>query len=1031
MNHFRLPSGSSVPNIFNFNQPSPVSSPLRPQQQQKQAAQPRQIHRNRISYSCHACRRRKVKCDRLHPICSNCTKTVESCVYDDHAINGNKGGKDEKNQKAGGGTKRRRTNEGTLTMSEDGEEGGNGMNPTATRITTSSASPPKSTLGVSKEADLETRMNRLAEIVDRWYKDASAHGAAPDGLAPRPGLQTTGHDNATKTNTLDENGFAQSQAYLYLLQQATGPIRHNSTDLNHSASSASPSPTHTLSPNISITPGSSIGGRSQESENNGPGWAASNTPIKILNEKIEAARQSENDDVDDLGIGHLSIQGGGRSRYVGTSFWGLLSSEINELNQILKTHTHFDRIGNRRECEEHFKNTPKPQPTLAPPQPQPQPEYRAGCPQAVLAMFSKASFLQFEPREIEARTCEVVPAILKSLPNKSFANHLYKSFLHGVHPVMPLLHAPTFDEDYQHFWGWYPDNQHQFPDSKLTENPTFLPLLMAVLYAGAISMSSKTINKLTGGEWTKETLSSRLYAATMKEPLTSCSFVGMAMRVAQSMGLHRDGSLFELSEVECEVRRRVWWHIMYLDVQGAIATGLPPLGGSGDDLYDTKMVSELRDEYIGLAPGAPDPVTPMTPHNSRCQEFHKEKIDIRSSPAMILAVGRYESTILLRKIITRLFAIRGSKRSDLMEMGKMIYELKMSLEKKISRIPARGIPEMGFTPPVGSKGEPEVPNEVERAVVFNSWARIMLSLLSDRAFGVLYQPFLKSAKSNMWKHARNCALHFCHSFLRKFLHLSRTQLFQPYQWFCPGTYQPLHATMILILDLHERPFAPEAPSPAALSTKFSPSLASTGTTLQATARVAYEKAGIKIPPSAPQEQSGTTKDPDTKLGGCGVQLGGCVSPLGGCNSQQEYYPNFPQFAMDHTTAVTQPAPVPPIPPPFIPVHVRPVTPPPPKMDDVPGGGSFEELLQMDTIIDAEDKAFFTDAVAAHFLQEQQSRDVELGFGMTEEAASPPPPPASQFTPPAEGAGQDMMDFDWEEWDQVFGKYVSVDVGDIL
>lgn len=56
------------------------------------------------------------------------------------------------------------------------------------------------------------------------------------------------------------------------------------------------------------------------------------------------------------------------------------------------------------------------------------------------------------------------------------------------------------------------------------------------------------------------------------------------------------------------------------------------------------------------------------------------------------------------------------------------------------------------------------------------------------------------------------------------------------------------------------------------------------------------------------------------------QLGGCVSPLGGCGSQQEYYPNFPQFAMDHTTAVTQPAPVPPIPPPFIPVHVRPVTP---------------------------------------------------------------------------------------------------------
>ncbi|KAI5844402.1 fungal-specific transcription factor domain-containing protein [Morchella snyderi] len=972
----------------------------------------------------------------------------------------------------GGGTKRRRTNEGALIVSEDEESypGGNGINPTTRTTTSSSASPPKSTLGASKEADLETRMNRLAEIVDRWYKDASTHGALSDGLATRPRLQTTGRDDTTATDTLAENGFAQSQAYLYLLQQATGL---STIDPNHSASSASPSPTHTLSPNVSITPESSIGGRSQEPENDGPGsgWAASNTPmtIKIFNEKIEAVRQSENDDVDDLGIGHLSIQGGGRSRYVGTSFWGLLSSEINELNQILKTHTHFDRIGDREACEEHYKNSPKPQPTLAPPQPLPQAEYRPGCPQAMLAMFSKASFLQFEPREIEARTCEVVPAILKSLPNKSLANHLYKSFLHGVHPVMPLLHAPTFDEDYQHFWRWYPDNQQQFPDSKLRENPTFLPLLMAVLYAGAISMSSKTIHRLTGGEWTKETISSRLYGATMsalaacafprsptvnslisflivqtclireEEPLTSCSFVGMAMRVAQSMGLHRDGSLFKLSEVECEVRRRVWWHIMYLDVQGAIATGLPPLGGSGDDLYDTKMVSELRDEYIGLAPGAPDPVTPMTPHNSRCQEFHKEKIDIRSSPAMILAVGRYESTILLRKIITRLFAIRGSKRSDLMEMGKMIYELKMSLEKKISRIPARGIPEMGFIPPVDSKGGPEVPNEVERTVVFNSWARIMLSLLSDRAFGVLYQPFLKSAKSNMWKHARNCALHFCHSFLRKFLYLSRTQLFQPYQWFCPGTYQPLHATMILILDLHQRPFALEAPKSRGFVDEVFAVFGEHGNystgdgeggnrplmeggreawrMLWRLRKKAYEKAGIKIPLPASQEESGTTKDPDIKLDG-------------GCGSQQEYYPNFPQFAMDHTTADTPPVPVSPIPPPFIPAHVRTVTPPPPNMEDMTGGGSFEELLQMDTIIDAEDKAFFTDAVTAHFLQEQQSREVELSFGMTEEAAEPPPA-TNQFNSPAEGAGRDMMDFDWEEWDQVFGKYVSVGVGDIL
>lgn len=371
------------------------------------------------------------------------------------------------------------------------------------------------------------------------------------------------------------------------------------------------------------------------------------------------------------------------------------------------------------------------------------------------------------------------------LPSVSLADRLYKSFLHGVHPVMPLLHAPTFDAEYKCFWKWYPDNMHVCPSNELLDNPTFLPLLMAVLYAGTISMSSKTIKAVTDGEHTKESLTSRLYGATMsslaacafprsptvnslisflivqtclireEEPLTSCSFVGMAMRVAQSMGLHRDGSLFGLSEIECEVRRRVWWHIMYLDVQGAIATGLPPLGGSGDDLYDTKMVSELKDEYIGLPPGAPEPVTAMSAHLPRCQEFYKDKLETRTSPAMILAVGRYESTLLLRTIITRLFAIKRSKKSDLMEMGKMIYELKTKLEARISRIPTRGIPEMGFIPPRDPNEIGTMSSELENAIVFNSWARIMLSLLSDRAFGVLYQPFLKSAKSTMWKHARN------------------------------------------------------------------------------------------------------------------------------------------------------------------------------------------------------------------------------------------------------------------------------------
>jgi Fungal Zn(2)-Cys(6) binuclear cluster domain len=47
---------------------------------------PRVRRRNRIITSCLECRRRKLKCDKLHP-CTNCTKFVRDCVFLAPALN--------------------------------------------------------------------------------------------------------------------------------------------------------------------------------------------------------------------------------------------------------------------------------------------------------------------------------------------------------------------------------------------------------------------------------------------------------------------------------------------------------------------------------------------------------------------------------------------------------------------------------------------------------------------------------------------------------------------------------------------------------------------------------------------------------------------------------------------------------------------------------------------------------------------------------------------------------------------------------
>ncbi|KAI1737948.1 c6 zinc finger domain-containing protein [Xylaria scruposa] len=49
---------------------------------------------------------------------------------------------------------------------------------------------------------------------------------------------------------------------------------------------------------------------------------------------------------------------------------------------------------------------------------------------------------------------------------------------------------------------------------------------------------------------------------------------GVVVRIAQKMGLHRDGEILGLGPFESEMRRRLWWQIIMLDAKYAIMSGL-------------------------------------------------------------------------------------------------------------------------------------------------------------------------------------------------------------------------------------------------------------------------------------------------------------------------------------------------------------------------------------------------------------------------------------------------------------------------
>lgn len=90
---------------------------------------------------------------------------------------------------------------------------------------------------------------------------------------------------------------------------------------------------------------------------------------------------------------------------------------------------------------------------------------------------------------------------------------------------------------------------------------------------------------------------------------------GLAIRIAQSLGLHRDGKKLGLSPFQSEIRRRLWWHLLCRDSRGGEDYGLENTNGPLL-LCDVELPANVNDTDLEpdmKAPPAARPGwTPMT-----------------------------------------------------------------------------------------------------------------------------------------------------------------------------------------------------------------------------------------------------------------------------------------------------------------------------------------------------------------------------------------------------------------------------------
>lgn len=181
---------------------------------------------------------------------------------------------------------------------------------------------------------------------------------------------------------------------------------------------------------------------------------------------------------------------------------------------------------------------------------------------------------------------------------------LWQKFLDNVHPMTHILHAPTVQQDLLEATG------------DLENISMAMESLVFSIYSSAVySMSSTECENITGES--KPVILNRfqgavrqalvsagllkssnsvvlqayvLFLLSMRQRYDSHSLwtlTGVAVRIGQRMGLHRDGVDLKLPPFEIEIRRRLWWQIVILEARASEFSGV------GQTIRDMKWTTKL------------------------------------------------------------------------------------------------------------------------------------------------------------------------------------------------------------------------------------------------------------------------------------------------------------------------------------------------------------------------------------------------------------------------------------------------------
>ena len=251
------------------------------------------------------------------------------------------------------------------------------------------------------------------------------------------------------------------------------------------------------------------------------------------------------------------------------------------------------------------------------------------------------------------------------LPPREETDSLLRDFFENFNCMFPLFHEPTFmhlvdrhysREPYEGSGWWASLNCALAIAHRLRVMSNLVPQEEDRKAWGYLKNAMAVLTELTMRNTdllsVQALLGMALFLLGTPNPQPSFFLIAAAIRLANSIGLHKRGSGFNLTKVEIEQRKRVFWIAYTIDKDICLRSGRPP--AQDDDDMNVELPTEDPSDNIGNVPLADGKGTAnlfrlmvefATIESKVYKQLYSTKASKRSDGALLNTIGELDNEL--------------------------------------------------------------------------------------------------------------------------------------------------------------------------------------------------------------------------------------------------------------------------------------------------------------------------------------------------------------------------------------------------